>query len=139
MDKAVSIYDLIGEEGFQRLIRAFYRQVPDDPVLGPMYPSEDLAGAEQRLRDFLIFRFGGPPRYIEQRGHPRLRMRHFPFAIDRNARNRWVRLMDNALEETAPARARDGSSQGVLPRHRHLHDQPAVIGAALISETRVLA
>jgi len=66
-----------------------------------MYPSEDLAGAEQRLRDFLIFRFGGPPRYIEQRGHPRLRMRHFPFAIDRNARNRWVRLMDNALEETA--------------------------------------
>ncbi len=101
MDKAVSIYDLIGEEGFQRLIRAFYRQVPDDPVLGPMYPSEDLAGAEQRLRDFLILRFGGPPRYIEQRGHPRLRMRHFPFAIDRNARNRWVRLMDNALEETA--------------------------------------
>lgn len=101
MDKAVSIYDLIGEEGFQRLIRAFYRQVPDDSILGPMYPSEDLAGAEQRLRDFLIFRFGGPPRYIEQRGHPRLRMRHFPFAIDRNARNRWVRLMDNALEETA--------------------------------------
>ena len=62
MDKAVSIYDLIGDEGFQRLIQTFYRQVPDDPILGPMYPPEDLAGAEQRLRDFLIFRFGGPPR-----------------------------------------------------------------------------
>ena len=47
-----------------------------------MYPKDDLAGAEERLRDFLIGRFGGPPRYIEQRGHPRLRMRHMPFAID---------------------------------------------------------
>lgn len=93
------VYDVIGEEGFTRLIRAFYAQVPDDPILGPMYPPHDLAGAEQRLRDFLIGRFGGPPRYIEQRGHPRLRMRHVPFAIDTAARNRWVMLMDRALEE----------------------------------------
>ena len=64
-----------------------------------MYPTEDLAGAEERLRDFLIGRFGGPQRYIEQRGHPRLRMRHAPFAIDAAARNRWVMLMDRALEE----------------------------------------
>ena len=56
-------------------------------------------GAEERLRDFLIGRFGGPPRYIEQRGHPRLRMRHAPFAIDEAARNRWVELMDRALDE----------------------------------------
>jgi hemoglobin len=93
------IYADIGEEGFARLIRAFYAQVPGDPILGPMYPTEDLAGAEERLRDFLIGRFGGPQRYIEQRGHPRLRMRHAPFAIDAAARNRWVMLMDRALEE----------------------------------------
>ena len=94
------VYDTIGEEGFQRLVHAFYAQVPDDPVLGAMYPKEDLAGAEQRLCDFLIGRFGGPQRYIEQRGHPRLRMRHMPFAIDTAARNRWVALMDRALDET---------------------------------------
>ena len=93
------VYEAIGEEGFTRLIHAFYAQVPADPVLGPMYPKDDLAGAEERLRDFLIGRFGGPPRYIERRGHPRLRMRHMPFAIDAAARNRWVMLMDRALEE----------------------------------------
>ena len=93
------VFETIGEEGFTRLIRSFYAQVPADPILGPMYPKDDLAGAEQRLRDFLIGRFGGPPRYIEQRGHPRLRMRHMPFAIDTAARNRWVMLMDRALDE----------------------------------------
>jgi hemoglobin len=102
------VYDAIGEEGFARLLRAFYAQVPTDPILGPMYPADDLPGAEQRLRDFLIGRFGGPPRYIEQRGHPRLRMRHMPFTIDAAARNRWVTLMDRALEAAqlpAPAAA----------------------------------
>ena len=94
------IYGRIGEEGFARLVRGFYRQVPADPVLGPMYPKEDLAGAEERLRDFLVGRFGGPMRYVEQRGHPRLRMRHMPFAIDEAARNRWVALMDRSLDES---------------------------------------
>ena len=94
------VYETIGEEGFSRLIQAFYAQVPNDPILGPMYPKDDLAGAEERLRDFLIGRFGGPPRYIEQRGHPRLRMRHIPFAIDSAARNQWVMLMNRALDET---------------------------------------
>ena len=93
------LFDAIGKEGFTRLIRAFYAQVPGDPILGPMYPQHDLAGAEERLRDFLIGRFGGPQRYIEQRGHPRLRMRHLPFAIDTAARNQWVMLMDRALDE----------------------------------------
>ena len=95
------VYERIGEDGFTRLVRAFYAQVPADSVLGPMYPAEDLSGAEERLRDFLIGRFGGPPRYIEQRGHPRLRMRHMPFVIDRDARDRWVQLMDRALDESA--------------------------------------
>ncbi|HSK20525.1 MAG TPA: globin [Longimicrobiales bacterium] len=95
------VFAAIGEDGFERLVAAFYRQVPDDDVLGPMYPPDDLAGAEQRLRDFLIGRFGGPQRYIEQRGHPRLRARHVPFPIDRRASERWLELMDRALEETA--------------------------------------
>ncbi|MGE0814286.1 MAG: globin [Vicinamibacterales bacterium] len=93
------VYARIGEEGFARLVRAFYAQVPGDDILGPMYPRDDLEGAEVRLRDFLVGRFGGPPRYIEQRGHPRLRMRHMPFAIDVDGRNRWVALMERALAE----------------------------------------
>jgi hemoglobin len=64
-----------------------------------MYPAHDLPDAEERLRDFLVGRFGGPPRYIEQRGHPRLRMRHSPFVIDQAARDRWVRLMDRAFDQ----------------------------------------
>lgn len=95
------VFAAIGEDGFERLVAAFYRQVPADDVLGPMYPPDDMAGAEQRLRDFLIGRFGGPQRYIEQRGHPRLRARHVPFPIDRRASERWLELMDRALVETA--------------------------------------
>jgi hemoglobin len=95
------VYPLVGGDGFERLVAAFYRQVPADDVLGPMYPADDLKGAEQRLRDFLIYRFGGPPTYIEERGHPRLRMRHAPFPINQASRDRWIRLMNRALEEAA--------------------------------------
>jgi len=100
MDEA-QIYSTIGEEGFIRLVRAFYRQVPGDDILGKMYPERDRAAAEQRLRDFLIYRFGGSERYIEQRGHPRLRARHLPFKIDQAARDRWIELMNRALSEAA--------------------------------------
>ena len=93
------IYSTIGEEGFARIVAAFYRQVPTDDVLGPLYPKEDLPGAEERLRDFLIFRFGGSMRYVEQRGHPRLRIRHAPFPIGQAARDRWMQLMTQALKE----------------------------------------
>ena len=98
MDEA-AVYAAIGEEGFARLAAAFYRKVPKDEILGPMYPADDLQGAEERLRDFLVGRFGGPPRYIEQRGHPRLRMRHMPFPVDQAARDRWMTLMTNAAHE----------------------------------------
>lgn len=93
------IYQQIGEDGFARLAAAFYKQVPGDDILGPMYPAGDLHGAEERLRDFLVGRFGGPQRYMEQRGHPRLRMRHMPFKLDQQARDRWVQLMEKALDE----------------------------------------
>jgi hemoglobin len=93
------IFPLIGEEGFASLVAAFYRRVPADDILGPMYNSRDLAGAEWRLREFLIGRFGGPERYIEKRGHPRLKMRHHPFTIDQGVRNRWIELMSQSMEE----------------------------------------
>ncbi|HEV1285632.1 MAG TPA: globin [Bryobacteraceae bacterium] len=95
------IFAVIGEDGFQRLVAAFYRQIPADDVLGPLYHAQDLAGAERRLRDFLMFRFGGPSTYLETRGHPRLRMRHAPFAIGSAARDRWVQVMGRALDEAS--------------------------------------
>jgi len=93
------VYEVLGEEGFARLVAAFYKRVPSDDILGPMYPKEDMAGAEQRLRDFLVFRFGGPQRYVEQRGHPRLRARHMPFVITPAGRDRWLKLMEEAMVE----------------------------------------
>ena len=99
VDEENTIYDVVGEEGIARMVAAFYRRVPEDDVLGPMYPPDDFAGAEQRLRDFLIYRLGGPQRYIEERGHPRLRMRHMPFAINQLARDRWISAMTQAMSE----------------------------------------
>jgi hemoglobin len=101
------IYKLLGAEKLTAIIAAFYRRVPQDPILGPMYPPHDLAGAEQRLRGFLLYRFGGPPDYIKERGHPRLRIRHAPFVVDRAARDRWMQLMMAAVDE-----------QGVAAEHR---------------------
>lgn len=94
-----AVYARIGEDGFDRLVAAFYRRVKSDDILGPMYPPNDWEGAEQRLRDFLVQRFGGPLRYSQQRGHPRLRMRHMPFAIDQRASDRWLELMSAAMGE----------------------------------------
>src|SRR5688572_2389041 len=105
------VYAAIGEDGFERLVAAFYRQIPGDDILGPMYRMSEvdaggtetarMAAAEARLRDFLIFRFGGPQRYVERRGHPALRMRHFKFQVNQAARDRWVELMNRALDEAA--------------------------------------
>jgi hemoglobin len=95
------VYAHVGAEGFDRLVHAFYSKVPADPILGPMYPKHEMEAAEQRLRDYLIYRFGGPQTYIEQRGHPRLRGRHMPFPITQAARDRWMELMEGALTESA--------------------------------------
>lgn len=105
----MSIFEIIGEDGFTRLVAAFYRQVPHDPILGPMYQAHgDLAEAEVRLRDFLIYRFGGSERYIATRGAPRLRIRHAPFVVDNEARDHWAQMMDQALlEADLPADAAD--------------------------------
>lgn len=94
------VYELVGDEGFARLVGEFYRRVPDDDILGPLYQGRDLAAAEWRLREFLVGRFGGPERYVQKRGHPRLKMRHHPFKIDQAARDRWISVMSAALKES---------------------------------------
>ncbi|MBZ0316386.1 MAG: globin [Anaerolineae bacterium] len=93
------VYDIIGSVGFEKLVAGFYRRVTTDDVLRPMYPEDDLEPARRRLQLFLEQFFGGPTTYSQERGHPRLRMRHAPFKIDQAARNRWVELMTAALDE----------------------------------------
>lgn len=93
------VYDIIGSAGFEKLVAGFYRRVATDDVLRPMYPEDDLEPARRRLQLFLEQFFGGPTTYSQERGHPRLRMRHAPFKIDQAARNRWVELMSAALDE----------------------------------------
>ncbi|KZE20849.1 globin [Brevibacterium casei] len=91
-----------GHETFTRLVDAFYANVAADEPLIAMYPEgHELTGAKHRLQMFLEQYFGGPTTYQEERGHPRLRMRHFPFPIDFDARDRWLRAMRAALDEVA--------------------------------------
>jgi hemoglobin len=94
-----SFYDEIGgRTTFVRLVHEFYRGVADDPVLRPMYPEQDLGPAEERLRMFLEQYWGGPTTYSEERGHPRLRMRHLPFKVNPDARDRWLAHMRAAVD-----------------------------------------
>jgi hemoglobin len=86
-----------GHETFVRLVDVFYDGVAADPVLRPLYPEEDLAGARERLRMFLEQYWGGPTTYSQQRGHPRLRMRHAPFRVNPDARDRWLSHMREAV------------------------------------------
>ncbi|MGZ4601994.1 MAG: globin [Kineosporiaceae bacterium] len=94
-----TLYEQIGgHETFARLVDRFYAGVAADPVLRALYPDEDLAPAAQRLRMFLEQYWGGPTTYSEQRGHPRLRMRHAPFRVTPDARDRWLAHMRDAVE-----------------------------------------
>jgi hemoglobin len=87
-----------GEDSFRRLVHHFYAGVAEDPVLRPLYPDADLGPAEERLRMFLIQYWGGPRTYSEQRGHPRLRMRHAPFRVGWRERDAWLGHMRAALD-----------------------------------------
>ena len=95
-----SFYDAIGGEATIRgIVARFFAGVAADEVLMKVYPEDDLDGAEERLALFLIQRWGGPTTYSDQRGHPRLRMRHVPFAIGPAERDAWLRAMGSALDE----------------------------------------
>lgn len=98
--KGESFYDAVGGHAtFERLVARFYEGVATDEVLRPMYPEEDLGPARDRLTLFLEQYWGGPTTYSQQRGHPRLRMRHAPFKVNPDARDRWLRHMRVAVDE----------------------------------------
>lgn len=102
------VMKICGENGIRQMVSAFYRRVREDNLIGPMYPENDLAGAEERLAEFLLFRLGASTRYLETRGHPKLRMRHITFRIGIAERDRWLELMTSAMEDAGvPAEARE--------------------------------
>lgn len=104
---------------FEQLAREFYRGVASDPLLKPMYPEEDLGPAERRLRMFLEQYWGGPDTYQQERGHPRLRMRHAPFPIGPKARDAWLGHMRNAVATLELAAADEAQLWDYLERAAH--------------------
>jgi len=117
---AASFYDLVGgAETFRRLVAAFYAGVAGDPVLRPLYPEADLSGAETRLRMFLEQYWGGPRTYSDQRGHPRLRMRHAPFRVGPAERDAWLRHMRAAVDSLALPPEQDEVLWEYLERAAH--------------------
>jgi hemoglobin len=105
-----------GRPTFEKLVRAFYEGVATDEVLRPMYPEEDLEGAIQRLTGFLEQYWGGPTTYSQERGHPRLRMRHQPFKVNPDARDRWLLHMRSAVDSLHLAPLHEGMLWGYLER-----------------------
>lgn len=103
-----------GEPTFRALVEHFYAGVREDPVLRPMYPADDWEGAETRLRMFLEQYWGGPTTYSDNRGHPRLRMRHAPFAIDDAARDAWLTHMRAAVDSLQLTAEQDATLWGYL-------------------------
>lgn len=97
-DSSATVYELLGEAYFHRLTAAFYDGVRNDPVLLPMYPEEDMSGAQERLTWFLIQYFGGPQLFNQNRGAPMLRRRHMPYAVSEEAEQHWLSCMRDALD-----------------------------------------
>lgn len=112
-----SFFEQIGGHAtFVRLVDTFYRGVAGDPVLRPMYPEEDLGPAKERLTGFLEQYWGGPTTYSQERGHPRLRMRHNPFKVNPDARDRWLAHMRVAVDELALPPLQDETLWSYLER-----------------------
>lgn len=119
-DRADSFYALVGgEDAFRRLVHRFYVGVAADEPLRALYPEEDLGPAEDRLRMFLVQYWGGPTTYSDERGHPRLRMRHAPYRIDEDMRDRWLTHMRDAVDELDLAPAAEDELWSYLQRSAH--------------------
>jgi hemoglobin len=101
MNPFQSVYELIGEDQIRLLVRYFYREVSTNHALRSLYP-EDMVPAERRLFLFLLQVFGGPQTYSEERGHPRLRLRHLEWQIDPKMRDHWMNAMLTALDQLQP-------------------------------------
>ena len=115
-----TFYDAVGgHETFARLVHRFYQGVRDDAELRALYPEQELADAETRLLMFLEQYWGGPTTYSEQRGHPRLRMRHHPFAVTADMRDRWLRHMRDAVDDLHLAPAHEALLWDYLERAAH--------------------
>jgi len=115
-----SFYDQVGGHAtFETLVRRFYEGVRQDPLLWPMYPQEDLEGAIHRLTMFLEQYWGGPGTYSEERGHPRLRMRHVAFKVNPEARDHWLSHMRAALDTLELSPLHDATLWGYLDRAAH--------------------
>lgn len=115
-----SFYEQVGgAPAFARLVHAFYEGVAGDEVLRPMYPEQDLGPAEERLRMFLEQYWGGPGTYSEQRGHPRLRLRHAPFKVNPEARDRWLLHMRAAVDSLELPPLQDATLWAYLERAAH--------------------
>lgn len=115
-----SFYDSVGgADTFRRLVHEFYVGVAGDEVLRPMYPEEDLGPAEDRLRMFLEQYWGGPTTYSQERGHPRLRLRHAPFRVTPDARDRWLRHMRAAVDSLQLAPMHEAVLWDYLERAAH--------------------
>lgn len=99
MDEISTLCARVGEPKLRAMVAGFYQRMRTDDLVGPMYPADDWEGAEKRLADFIVYRFGGPQTYIEERGHPRLRGRHMGFSIGEAARDRWMKLMGESMQE----------------------------------------
>ena len=118
--RADSFYASVGgSDTFRLLVDAFYAGVAEDEVLRPMYPEADLGPAAERLRMFLEQYWGGPTTYSEQRGHPRLRLRHAPFRIDPDARDRWLAHMRVAVDSLDLAPMHEAVLWDYLERAAH--------------------
>jgi hemoglobin len=114
-EDAPTFYDAVGgHDTFEAIVSGFYARVSQDPLLTAIYPPDDWAGAAQRLMMFLEQYWGGPNRYSEVRGHPRLRMRHAEFVIDEAARDAWLAHMRAALDDVALAPDADEVIWGYL-------------------------
>lgn len=98
MNPFQSVYELIGEEKIRQLTSYFYQEVSQNEALRKLYPEQDLAPAERRLFLFLLQVFGGPQTYSEERGHPRLRLRHMDWQIDDSLRDHWLNAMMKAMD-----------------------------------------
>lgn len=103
-DEPMLFYRVGGMPFFEQLVKAFYSEVANDEVLLPLYPEEDLDGARHRLTLFLAQYWGGPRTYMEERGHPMLRMRHFPFMIGALEHDHWLICMASAIQRTTANR-----------------------------------
>jgi hemoglobin len=121
-----SLYESVGGlPFFERLVDRFYEGVADDDVLRPLYPEQDLTGARRRLTLFLAQYWGGPGTYSQERGHPRLRARHFPFAIGGLERDRWLVHMRAAIDASdAPEPARTRLQEYVTMAADAMRNQP---------------